>query len=189
VIRQTLAAGRVDELVVSSAPVILGCGTRLLDGFDHDLELQMQGLQLAERHPPALRGHHGAAGSGITQPVRSLCSREGSCRDHRRGGSVTTITGVVRSDGKYLVTSIPVHSNVPAVLRLTFENNTSGTNLGLVSGTAEEFELGGGTEISGSGGPGFRFLTILDTEQLEGKHLFVRRDVGSADSAFTLTVE
>ncbi|MDQ0851292.1 dihydrofolate reductase [Arthrobacter sp. B3I9] len=39
VIRQALAAGRLDELVLSTAPVILGAGKRLFDGFDHDVNL------------------------------------------------------------------------------------------------------------------------------------------------------
>jgi dihydrofolate reductase len=41
VIRQALAAGRVDQLVLSTAPVILGAGKRLFDGFDLDLDLEM----------------------------------------------------------------------------------------------------------------------------------------------------
>ena len=41
VIRQALAAGRVDELVISTAPVILGQGKRLFDGFDRDVELEV----------------------------------------------------------------------------------------------------------------------------------------------------
>jgi dihydrofolate reductase len=41
VIRQALAAGRVDELVLSTAPVILGAGKRLFDGFDHDVDLEV----------------------------------------------------------------------------------------------------------------------------------------------------
>jgi dihydrofolate reductase len=40
-IRQTLAAGRLDELVVSTAPVILGAGKRLFAGFDRDVDLQV----------------------------------------------------------------------------------------------------------------------------------------------------
>jgi dihydrofolate reductase len=39
VIRQALAAGRVDELVISTAPVILGAGKRLFDGFHQDVDL------------------------------------------------------------------------------------------------------------------------------------------------------
>ena len=41
VIRQALAAGRVDELVISTAPVILGQGKRLFDGFERDVELEV----------------------------------------------------------------------------------------------------------------------------------------------------
>lgn len=41
VIRQALAAGRVDELALSTAPVILGAGKRLFDGFDDDLDLEV----------------------------------------------------------------------------------------------------------------------------------------------------
>ena len=41
VIRQAMAAGRVDELVLSTAPVILGSGKRLFDGFDHDVDLEI----------------------------------------------------------------------------------------------------------------------------------------------------
>jgi dihydrofolate reductase len=41
VIRQALAAGRVDELVISTAPVILGAGKRLFEGFDRDVDLEV----------------------------------------------------------------------------------------------------------------------------------------------------
>ncbi len=41
VIRQALAMGKVDELVISTAPVILGAGKRLFDGFDQDLDLEV----------------------------------------------------------------------------------------------------------------------------------------------------
>jgi len=42
VIRQTLAAGYVDELAISTAPVVLGGGKRLFDGFTDDLDLEVQ---------------------------------------------------------------------------------------------------------------------------------------------------
>jgi dihydrofolate reductase len=42
VIRQALAAGYVDELAISTAPVILGAGKRLFEGFDHDLDLEVR---------------------------------------------------------------------------------------------------------------------------------------------------
>src|SRR5882724_6139708 len=41
VIRQALAAGKVDELVISTAPVILGAGKRLFEGFDRDMNLEV----------------------------------------------------------------------------------------------------------------------------------------------------
>jgi dihydrofolate reductase len=39
VIRQALAAGCVDELAISTAPLVLGDGKRLFEGFDHDIDL------------------------------------------------------------------------------------------------------------------------------------------------------
>ena len=41
VIRQALAAEKVDELIISTAPVILGAGKRLFDGFDRDIDLEV----------------------------------------------------------------------------------------------------------------------------------------------------
>jgi len=40
-IRQGLVSGRVDELVISIAPVILGGGKRLFDGFEQDIDLEV----------------------------------------------------------------------------------------------------------------------------------------------------
>jgi dihydrofolate reductase len=39
-IRQALRAGHVDELAISIAPVILGGGKRLFDGFEQTLNLE-----------------------------------------------------------------------------------------------------------------------------------------------------
>jgi dihydrofolate reductase len=45
VIRQALAAGLVDELTVIIAPVTLGAGKRLFDGFGRSLELEHLGVR------------------------------------------------------------------------------------------------------------------------------------------------
>lgn len=42
VIRQALAAGYVDELAISTAPVVLGGGKRLFDGFGQDIDLEVR---------------------------------------------------------------------------------------------------------------------------------------------------
>jgi dihydrofolate reductase len=43
-IRQGLVAGVVDELAISTAPVVLGGGKRLFEGFDGDLDLEALGV-------------------------------------------------------------------------------------------------------------------------------------------------
>jgi len=45
VIRQALRAGYIQELSISIAPVILGAGKRLFDGFDEDIELEHVGVR------------------------------------------------------------------------------------------------------------------------------------------------
>lgn len=45
VIRQALAAGKVDELTIILAPVVLGGGKRLFDGFEKSLQLQHLGVR------------------------------------------------------------------------------------------------------------------------------------------------
>jgi dihydrofolate reductase len=45
VIRQALAAGLVDDLTIIVAPVILGGGKRLFEGFDQSLELEHIGVR------------------------------------------------------------------------------------------------------------------------------------------------
>jgi hypothetical protein len=100
------------------------------------------------------------------------------------------ITGTVGSSGKYLVTGIPVDTQTHTVLKIAFENNTAGTNLALCAGTDANFTAGTvGMQLSDSGGPGFQFLTIIDTHKLAGKIIYVLRAVGSADSQFTINVE
>jgi hypothetical protein len=101
-----------------------------------------------------------------------------------------TITGTVAGSGKYLVTGIPVDTKTHTVLKIAFENNTAGTNLALCAGTEANFAAGTvGLQLSDSGGPGFQFLTIIDTNKLSGKIIYVLRAVGNADSKFTINVD
>ena len=101
-----------------------------------------------------------------------------------------TITGTVGPSGKYLVTGMPVNTKTPAVMKISFENNTGGTNLELRAGADADFATGtGGMLLSDSGGPGFRFLTIIDVSLIAGKIIWVHRAVGSAAAAFTLNIE
>ena len=102
----------------------------------------------------------------------------------------TTITGTVEAAGKYLVTGGPVTTTTASVLKLSFENITPGTNLELCAGTGADFIAGTcPTRLSDSGGPGFVFLTILDTPAISGKIIYVIRVVGTASATFRLTIE
>lgn len=104
--------------------------------------------------------------------------------------ALTTITGVVEASGKYLVTGAPVSTTASSVLKISFENDSPGTNLELCAGTAADFTAGAcPVRLSDSGGPGFVFLTIVDALELAGKHIYVLRVVGTAPAKFTLTIE
>jgi dihydrofolate reductase len=48
IIRQALAAGLVDELTIIIAPLTLGAGKRLFDGFSGSLELQQLGVRQSQ---------------------------------------------------------------------------------------------------------------------------------------------
>ena len=51
-IRQALDAGGVDELSISTAPVVLGAGKRLFEGFGKDLD-----LEILDVHPSPFATH------------------------------------------------------------------------------------------------------------------------------------
>ena len=47
-IRQALAGGHVDELIVTVSPVVLGDGKRLFEGFDQSLDLQQVAVRQSD---------------------------------------------------------------------------------------------------------------------------------------------
>ena len=101
-----------------------------------------------------------------------------------------TIKGTVGSSGKFLVTGMPVDTQTHTLLKITFENNTGGTNLALWAGSIANFNTGNaGTRLSDSGGPGFQFLTLIDANKLAGQVIYVQREVGSANAQFTINIE
>ena len=108
----------------------------------------------------------------------------------RNAQAFTVITGTVQASGKYLVPGSPVTTTTAAVLKLSFEDTTPGTNLELCAGTPADFVAGTcPIRLSDSGGPGFTFLTIVDTPAISGKIIYVLREVGSAAATFVLTID
>ena len=103
--------------------------------------------------------------------------------------AAVTITGT--SGAKYLVTGMAVTPQAAdAVLKISFENKTAGTNLELCAGTMADFSASKcAMHLSDSGGPGFQFLTIVDAKAIAGKIIYVIRAVGNANSQFVLTIE
>ena len=93
------------------------------------------------------------------------------CAAAMQGAFATTIiTGTVEAASKYLVSGSPVTTTTAAVLKMSFEDITPGTNLALCAGSASDFAAAKCTlRLSDSGGPGFVFLTIVDTPAPSGK--------------------
>ena len=103
-------------------------------------------------------------------------------------GLALTMTGTV--DQKYVVTGRAVSGATQSVLKLKFESKTAGTNLTLCASTLAEF--GANTcalQLSGSGGPGFMFVTITNTVELNGKIIWVRNNGPVKPATFELSVE
>jgi hypothetical protein len=100
-----------------------------------------------------------------------------------------TITGTVGASGKYLVTGMPVDTQLHAVFKIPFENKTSGTNLGLFAGTDADFASK--RAESSYQAPAVRASNSCDHRYPRAfrQIIFVRREPGSANSVFSLTVE
>jgi hypothetical protein len=100
-----------------------------------------------------------------------------------------TITGTLGS-GKYLLTGSAVNVSTNAVFKISFETTTPGENLALCAGSIADFSVGHcATQLNDSGGPGFRFLTIVDAASLNGKQLYIIREVGINPASFSFTIE
>jgi len=99
-----------------------------------------------------------------------------------------SISGTVGS--KYLLTGSAVNVSANAVFKISFETTSPGDNLALCAGSGADFAAGRcATQLNDSGGPGFRFLTIVDAASLNGKHLYILREVGSTPTSFFFTIE
>ncbi len=48
IVRQALAGGHVDELTIVVAPVVLGAGKRLFDGFEQSRDLEHLGVRQSQ---------------------------------------------------------------------------------------------------------------------------------------------
>lgn len=108
-----------------------------------------------------------------------------ACTPARAAVIITGTTGA-----KFLLTGSPITTTTHSNLKISFGDNTPGTNLELCAGTGADFSAGTcAIRLSDSGGPGFVFLTIIDAATLNGMQLYVLRAVGSAAAEFTLTIE
>jgi hypothetical protein len=106
-----------------------------------------------------------------------------------RNAEALTITGTVGSQ-KYLLTGSAVNVTTNAVFKISFETTTAGENLSLCAGSIADFSAGRcTTQLNDSGGPGFRFLTIVDAASLNGKQLYIIRNVGINPASFSFTIE
>jgi len=103
-----------------------------------------------------------------------------------------TITGTVGPGpgAKYLLTGSAINVTTNTVFKMSFETLTAGENLALCAGTVADFSAGKcATQLNDSGGPGFRFLTIVDAASLNGKQIFIIKEVGINPASFTFTIE
>ena len=109
-----------------------------------------------------------------------------------RNADALSITGTVGPGpgAKYLLTGSAVNVTTNAVFKMSFETLTAGENLALCAGSVADFVAGKcATQLNDSGGPGFRFLTIVDAASLNGKQLYVIKEVGINPASFVFTIE
>jgi len=110
----------------------------------------------------------------------------------RKAEAALTITGTVGPGpgAKYLLTGSAVNVGANTVFKMSFETITAGENLALCAGSVADFVAGHcATQLNDSGGPGFRFLTIVDAASLNGKQIYVIKEVGINPASFVFTIE
>jgi len=102
--------------------------------------------------------------------------------------AAVTITDTV--SGAFLVSGAKISTATHSNVKISFSNNTAGTNLELCAGTTAQFSAKVcGTVVSDSGGPGFNFLTLVDLVEYNDKYLYVLEVSGTEAASFTLTIE
>jgi hypothetical protein len=103
--------------------------------------------------------------------------------------AAVVITGTVGAKA-YLITGSTINTKAHSNVKITFVDNTGGTNVALCSGTSAQVASNTcGTQLNDSGGPGFIFLTLIDVATLNGLQLYAIREAGSTPASFTLTIE
>jgi hypothetical protein len=125
-----------------------------------------------------------ALATAVCAAVLSLCGASKA--------DALTINGTVGPgpSAKYLLTGSGVDVTTNAVFKMSFETTTPGENLALCAGSIADFVSGRcATQLNDSGGPGFRFLTIVDAASLNGKQLYVIKEVGINPASFSFTIE
>lgn len=135
-------------------------------------------------------GRGNSASTGFCRPNCTLspCMLSTTDTCGVSGGRAPDVTGVAAP--AYLISGMPGIVSGDAVLRILFETRTPGTNVELCAGTADDFAQGEcPIPLSDSGGPGFRFLTVIDASVLAGKILYAIREVGSEPAQFALMID
>jgi hypothetical protein len=121
----------------------------------------------------------------------AVCAAVLSLGGASKADALTIIGTVGPGPGaKYLLTGSSINVSTNTVLKMSFETTSAGENLALCAGSVADFASGHcATQLNDSGGPGFRFLTIVDAASVNGKHLFVIKEVGVNPASFSFTIE
>ncbi|HTA42815.1 MAG TPA: hypothetical protein VK789_10225 [Bryobacteraceae bacterium] len=76
------------------------------------------------------------------------------------------------------------------MLKFSFETTSAGDNLALCADSGTDFDAGlCPIRLNDSGGPGFRFLNVIDASDFDGKILYNLREVGANPASFNFTID